>query len=51
MSNIVWDAEYGWHDGPEIDNAELVKRFRLTCERCGEPLRHCDCYDDEAPTR
>lgn len=27
MSNIIWSATKGWHDGPEVDNADLVKVF------------------------
>jgi hypothetical protein len=25
MSNTVWTPEEGWHDGPEVDNADLVR--------------------------
>ena len=34
MSNIVWNSERGWHDGPEIDNAEVARRL-------GIPERNC----------
>jgi hypothetical protein len=38
MSNIVWDAENGWHDGPEaiviVDNTAKIHTAQY-CTQCG----------------
>jgi hypothetical protein len=30
MSNVVWSADKGWHDGEEVSNASLRERFSPT---------------------
>lgn len=27
MSRTVWTPELGWHDGPDVDNADVVAAF------------------------
>jgi hypothetical protein len=39
MSNTVWTPEEGWHDGPEVDNADLVRSLTQDVRKRLEYLR------------